>query len=652
MDLIYADKDRKDIGVMPDCEMDIAYGSDENDFECSVAIEDHCCSAGYIIYEEDTENGGIIDDISPDTGSAIVTYTGRTWHGILESKVIEPDAGQDYFVIDGEANGVLREIIKKIHLDSLYEADTADSGIEINSYQFERYIKGYSGIRKMLADAGAKLRIRYKKGKAILSAVQAIDYSQDEEFDSSQVSFSAVKHYHPTNHLICMGTGELANRKVIHLFTDRNGGLQPYSTADEPVKDSDYILDTSRQVLTGLEEVSDIYDLSNAETTENYVQLTERPVDWRESYLNYFTLDEDGNFVQNKVSEEETYQLLAAKPDDWNINYADYYVKDENGYDAVSSIDTYTLQTSKPITWETLYRTYYTKNEDTYDSVEAETYYFVQKRRPANWRKNYGDYYYHYSDGVTEEYKKVSGITKYKYVKQTMKPTDWNKDFDSYYVYSPVYKYIYKISTKDSNGVWNSKYEKRDTKIKNSVTSKKKTIYVKKEIVGYEYTKVEGLGKNNAIAPVWKPKKYYTKESYTKVPAWKSNYYYTAINVRPPEWKSSTYYTKTTQAPEWAANKYYARRKVIIIPEWKSQTFYEKYTDNFAELVKGGTEKLKEAWSTDTIEIKLTTDDEYDIGDTIGSVDNITGIEVQETITKKIVKISPSTRTVEYGTGE
>ena len=36
MDLIYADSDRKDIGIMQSYTLDIAYGDDENDFECII----------------------------------------------------------------------------------------------------------------------------------------------------------------------------------------------------------------------------------------------------------------------------------------------------------------------------------------------------------------------------------------------------------------------------------------------------------------------------------------------------------------------------------------------------------------------------------------------------------------------------------------
>lgn len=90
MDLIYTNKAREDIGVLQDFELDLAFGADENDFECSVPAASHCCEAGSLLYMEGTEYGGIVDTIESDTEAKEVKYKGRTWHGILGSKVIEP----------------------------------------------------------------------------------------------------------------------------------------------------------------------------------------------------------------------------------------------------------------------------------------------------------------------------------------------------------------------------------------------------------------------------------------------------------------------------------------------------------------------------------------------------------------------------------
>ena len=90
MELIYANHDREDVGILKNPELDLAFGGDENNFECTVGIKDHCCEDGFYIYAEGTEYGGIVDAIKIDSADDTVTYSGRTWHGMLASKMIEP----------------------------------------------------------------------------------------------------------------------------------------------------------------------------------------------------------------------------------------------------------------------------------------------------------------------------------------------------------------------------------------------------------------------------------------------------------------------------------------------------------------------------------------------------------------------------------
>ena len=157
-------------------------------------------------------------------------YSGRTWHGILEGKVLCPDAGQDYLVLSGEANTVLSGLITRMGLGTLFEAEDTDSKITIKSYQMDRYIGGYTGIRKMLKAVKAKLKMIYKSGKVQISAIPLVDYSQDKEWDSTQISAQISKNDFPTNHVICLGKGELKDRKVIHLYMDAKGKVSKTQT--------------------------------------------------------------------------------------------------------------------------------------------------------------------------------------------------------------------------------------------------------------------------------------------------------------------------------------------------------------------------------------------------------------------------------------
>lgn len=253
MDLIYANSSREDIGVIPDYDFDLAFGSDENDFELTVSRNDHCCEAGYYIYIEGTEYGGVIDAITSDTAAEDVIYSGRTWHGILNSKILCPDAGESYLTVSGDANTILGTLLSRMGLAALFSASSAPSGINVSGYQFARYVSGYDGIRQMLKSVSAKLRVAYSGGSAVLSAAPIVDYTQDG-LDSDQLALKVKKTANKVNHLICLGSGELANRTVVHLYADASGNI------------------SQTQTFTGTAEYTAVYDYSNAEDTAELIK--------------------------------------------------------------------------------------------------------------------------------------------------------------------------------------------------------------------------------------------------------------------------------------------------------------------------------------------------------------------------------------------
>lgn len=253
MDLIYANASREDIGVIPDYDFDLAFGSDENDFELKVSQNDHCCEAGYYVYIEGTEYGGIIDAVTSDTAAEEVTYSGRTWHGILNSKILCPDAGENYLTVSGDANTILGTLLSRMGLTTFFSASSAPSGISVSSYQFARYVSGYSGIMKLLKSVSAKLVLSYSGGSVVLSAVPLVDYTQDG-LDSDLIDMKIKKATNKVNHLICLGSGELAGRMVIHLYADASGNV------------------SQTQTFTGIDEYTDVYDYSNAEDTAELIK--------------------------------------------------------------------------------------------------------------------------------------------------------------------------------------------------------------------------------------------------------------------------------------------------------------------------------------------------------------------------------------------
>lgn len=631
MDLIYADETRKDLGVLNSYSLDMAYGSDENDFTCSVDRRDHCCSEGYFIHVEDEEYGGIVDSIRVDTESDEIRYIGRTWHGILEKKVICPDPGDDFLVLAGEANEVLQEIIDRIGLSSLFIASSEDSGIQIVAYQMDRYCYAYSGIKKMLKEFYAKLRIRWSNGMIVLSAEPRYDYSQDEEFDTSQVDFALQKNFRPVNHMICLGQGDLKERAVIHIFTDRYGGVQPYllNPNVDPVKDADYILDESQKVMTDQDEVVETYDVPNAEITTNYVPLSSKPSDWStncEAYFQYEPKIEviDGEEVDVGGSYKEAamvdvgYLLQKKQPYDWTENFASYFTYNSSTgrYTSVSGTTVYHLLSSKPGNWSADYAEYYYKDGSTYKSVEGvtNTKYTKQKKQPSDWKKNYGEYYILYNDGTHSEYRNVDGITYYTYDRQTSKPSDWNTEYGSYF---------------------------RPATAKELKKNKNKKWY-----------NVEKTKKNKV--PTWKAKKYYTRHSHEKAPAWSGVAKYTKTEtVVAPTWAANKYYIqKGNSAPTWAANTYYSQTDLKVAPAWVAGKYFKQYFDRYAVMVSDALQKLAEYHASDELGIDLEeTEQTYDVGDIVGTIENVTGLDAIQEVVKKIIKIQNDDIVISYEVG-
>lgn len=603
MDLIYANENHVDLGVLKDYKFDLAYGESENDFECTVGFENNPCQQDYILYIEGTEYGGIIDSIAPDPESNKLSYIGRTWHGVMNSKVIEPDAGYDYLTVYGDANAVVAELIKRMHLSDTFEVSTDLCGVEVFNYQF-RYEKGYDGIRKMLQSRNAKLLMKWKGNKVLLWCELISDYSIDEEFDTSQLSFSMKKNFNLCNHLICLGQGDLKDRHVIHIFTNENGGIQPYALTDNPLQDSDYILDKRNQLLFDSFEIAEVYDFSSAEIIENYIPLSTQPTDWKTGYTNYFQI-EDGNYKEIPQNLQDVYTLQTMQPYDWNNNYKNYFYRNGSEYENVESVSitTYELLTAKPSDWDANYKEYFSKSGSEYKEVESVTIetYTKQTKQPDDWKKNYSNYYD--TDGI--DFSQCSADSKTVYNLQVRKPSDWKNSYkDSYCIY------------------FNGKYVKLGDI----------AIYKKK-------------------APKWRKDTFFNQGSISVAPNWKAKTRYTKTEkVVAPTWEANKYYRKVVREfPTWEANKYYTCQKDVDVGiDFKPNVYYEKVLDHYGTMVEGAIEKFQEYYSSDELEISLDASKMYDVGDIIGAYENITGILVAQPIVKKIVTIERNKESIRY----
>lgn len=264
MDLFVTDLQGRTVSRLRSFELDMAFGTDENDFELS-APKASGIEPGSRIFVPGTEYGGVVSILCPartrygDT----ITYKGRTWHGILEDHVICPPSGRSHLDVSGDANAVLRQLVQAMDLGDLFSTGSY-AGINVSG-SF-RYRPGYTGIVEMLAASGARLKVIWDTAamRCVLSAVPVRDWGDVPGVSGSTV-YSAELDYRKYNHLIALGKGEGTSRAVYHLYSDAAGNISEHQT------------------MRGLDERTYTYDYSNAELDDLKVKAREKLVKLRQT---------------------------------------------------------------------------------------------------------------------------------------------------------------------------------------------------------------------------------------------------------------------------------------------------------------------------------------------------------------------------------
>lgn len=248
VDLICADENGVPFHAVSDCVFDCAWGSGENDFELTLYDGTVLPDRG-LVYVDGTEVGGIVDHMKDELsdGVSVVTYSGRSWHGMLAGKVLQPDSGQDYLKVSGPVNQVLSNLLARIGLSDVFKV-RADSTKTIPTFQFDRYCTAYDGIRRMLAANDLKLMFQEVDGTVWMYAQPIV--AHDDTVDSDLVDFSITKDYRRINHMIGLGKGDLRNRLVVHYYADGSGKV------------------SSTRTFGGRDEIAAVYDYSSAEKDE------------------------------------------------------------------------------------------------------------------------------------------------------------------------------------------------------------------------------------------------------------------------------------------------------------------------------------------------------------------------------------------------
>lgn len=674
MDLIYADANLIDQGVLQDYSFDMCYGDEDNTFEVKIQRYNPAMAGSnpitqdFILYVEFTEYGGIVDRVESDSKTGEITLKGRTWHGVMNGKVIEPPQYKAYRIYEGEANSVLAQMIADTGLGGLFEANSENSGIYIKSSEI-RYERMYDCILRLFKEAHAKLYCSFYGTKVVIGAISAVNYAESEEFDSSQVPYKVGKTFNNINHMICLGQGDGANRAVIHLFADEDGELQPYKFVEYPSQDSDYILDKSQQKVFGKSEIAYIYDFPNAEITYNYFPLTE-VTNWNGTYTKYYEKTKNsttGELEYHKLEKivGEKMVKMDNRPDDWysGDSYKKYYytndgetfhnvealpeTPDKVKYEPTNGYPT------EPWDWASNYTDYWypvgTPEQGQPQQWAQVTEYKVESWEelttpPLGWNGNYGNYYTRMWDGVQWVYSSVQPLVTYTYEPakgQTKKPSDWKDNWRNYY--TMVTEFLREYAGKDKKG--NNVYALH------AVSRWQTAGYaVDHKLAGYKLKK--GVLE-------WKKNKFYTKVSHNNTPAFPGkvynkimvhgiqpfipNYYYKKyLDVTPP-WDTAH---PNTVPPFYGYWKKEPNQE--IIPDFAVGKFFYQVEDRYKVLIENALKKFDELVDTSSLDIDLELDASYDVGDIVGATDDLTGIPVNKMILRKIIKIKKGLVTIEY----
>lgn len=576
--LIYTDSNFLEQGILQTYELDFDT-ADAKDFE--IITHDLVMRIGAFFYVDGTEIGGRIDSLKSTTSAETITYTGRNFRGILASHTIPMVTSAD-----GDLVGEINTRLRAANLDDYYICEYPEEeteSLDVSGIVYDYDCTLYDGITDLASSINFNLTYAFsaKDKKVHIVPKFSNDYSDYLTYcRDNSLDFEIGINGGNINHLIVRGEDEEGYFLTIHLFTDDNYGLKSYinsSTATyslinqnwdgdfvEPLQDSDYIFDTSRQELFGIDEISDVLD-TNVQKVDNYILTSERPESWATNYPFYYTKEVDEEQEAERYEPVEpvsksVYTLQTKQPADWNSNYGNYYRHTGTG----------------------------TGDED-FSPVSAETEvtgYATLKKKPADWVSTYDLYFTREWIGDEYEYHGVSGINKYSYALQTRRPDNWAQDYNNYWMKS-----------------------------------------------GSHWTRPVAV---NGRAPTWTKNRYYTAKQRTVAPSW-----------------PGTVYIKRTRAivPAWAAGTFYTRTVVETAPSWKAGTYYERVEDHFANLVSAGIKHLMDSIAADKQTVSL---DGFDvtIGDTVGGIDEKTGLSVNESVTNIVLKYSNGIRTaIDYVIG-
>lgn len=275
--VIVADSQGREIRALKYKEFDFEIGDTTCDFLIPILIPDWVdIPTNARIYIPDTEYGGIYKRLETDTKVGTISIGGFTWRGMMRNKVISPPSGQDHAYDTGDINTIINNRVTEA-FGGLFTGAPACGVRLVDDYRYERYCTLYDGLTDMLKSVGHKMKIAYNitTKKVVVSAVPIIDHSESIEFSSDvSANYYMKSDKSGVNHLLCLGSGQLADRIVVHLYCDAKGNI------------------SQKQTFKGTDEIVEVYDYAGADRAQLIQSGTEQLKSLRKT--NQFSIDVDG----------------------------------------------------------------------------------------------------------------------------------------------------------------------------------------------------------------------------------------------------------------------------------------------------------------------------------------------------------------------
>lgn len=230
MDMWFANRQREDTQMAPSSiYVDIDVGKD-NDYKLSLSTseynKDNIMPGGYF-YIPGEEYGGKIQDLSVNTSSGTVSFTGDTFRGMLNERFVEPPAGQDYLTVTGDMHSVMRSIVGA-HFGNLFVVSSDPR--ETVTCKILRYCSVLEALEQIASSKEYRLEIKAvvdEKFYVLLSAEKIRNLSEDIEVSQDYgINFEISKVSKKYEYMLALGSGELKDRVVKRYHMTSNGTIE------------------------------------------------------------------------------------------------------------------------------------------------------------------------------------------------------------------------------------------------------------------------------------------------------------------------------------------------------------------------------------------------------------------------------------------